>query len=155
MISGLHHVAIHVEDMDRMLTFYRDLLGFEVIMEQDAEGEKLEELVQIPQSRLRGVLLRIGRPRPGDSQTLELIQYYTPKPRKLDRALPDVGTMHIAFFADDVPAVYEKLKAAGVPFNCPPQHYTSGPLAGWTITYLQDPEGNTLELVGVDGVSAG
>lgn len=30
MINGVHHVSIATTDLERMLGFYRDLLGFEV-----------------------------------------------------------------------------------------------------------------------------
>ena len=33
MIRGIHHVAVHVRDMDRMMKFYKDAFGFEVVGE--------------------------------------------------------------------------------------------------------------------------
>ncbi len=33
MIRGLHHASITTGDLDRLVAFYRDLLGFEVVLE--------------------------------------------------------------------------------------------------------------------------
>ena len=33
MIKGIHHTALSTPDLDRMLAFYRDLLGLEVVTE--------------------------------------------------------------------------------------------------------------------------
>jgi catechol 2,3-dioxygenase-like lactoylglutathione lyase family enzyme len=32
MIRGVHHTNIATGDLDRLLVFYRDLLGFEVLL---------------------------------------------------------------------------------------------------------------------------
>ena len=37
MINEIHHVALSVKDMDRSLSFYRDLLGFELAMDRSWE----------------------------------------------------------------------------------------------------------------------
>ena len=33
MINGIHHTALSTANLERLLTFYRDVLGFEVVME--------------------------------------------------------------------------------------------------------------------------
>jgi catechol 2,3-dioxygenase-like lactoylglutathione lyase family enzyme len=33
VINGIHHTAISTPNLERMLAFYRDVLGFEVMME--------------------------------------------------------------------------------------------------------------------------
>ena len=33
MIRGLHHVAIATNDVERMVAFYRDLFGLEVVLD--------------------------------------------------------------------------------------------------------------------------
>ena len=150
MIKGIHHAAIHVSDMDRALAFYRDLLGFTVIWTQEAGGEFLANLTQIPGAALRAVLLAAGEQRSGDRGTVELIQMRNPQPRDMGNTFPDVRSSHLAFYVEDLPATYEALRAKGVKFNYPPQHVDEGVIAGWTIVYLTDPDGNTLEMVGLD-----
>ena len=33
MIRGIHHVGVHVRDLDRMIRFYREAFGFELVGE--------------------------------------------------------------------------------------------------------------------------
>ncbi len=155
MIKGIHHSAIHVSDMDRALVFYRDVLGFEVIWNQEASGEFLENLTQIPHAALRAVLLRAGEERGGDRGTVELIQMRSPEPRDLGQEFPDVRSAHVAFSVEDLLATYEALRAKGVEFNCPPQHVDEGVIAGWNIVYFKDPDGNTIEFVALDNPPSG
>ena len=53
------------------------------------------------------------------------------------------GYSHIALRVDDVPALYEAMKADGVEFFMPP--LKNGDTGGHWI-YLKDPDGNMLEL---------
>ena len=46
MIRGVHHVAIHARDLDRMIQFYRNAFGFEVVGEP-FEWDHVKELDQI------------------------------------------------------------------------------------------------------------
>lgn len=32
MIRGIHHVGLSTPDLDRLVDFYRDVMGFEVVM---------------------------------------------------------------------------------------------------------------------------
>jgi hypothetical protein len=51
----------------------------------------------------------------------------------------------------DIDAEYERLKAAGMVFHCPPQ--AAG--KGFRATYGRDPDGNVVELLEVkDGAGA-
>ena len=45
MIRGIHHTSISTGDLDRMLGFYRDLVGVEVLFEVDFSGAEIEEAV--------------------------------------------------------------------------------------------------------------
>ena len=67
-----------------------------------------------------------------------------PKPADPNRPVCDHGLTHFSFEVDDVQAVYERLKAAGMRFHCPPQKL--GELG--TATYGRDPDGNAIELQG-------
>jgi len=58
----------------------------------------------------------------------------------------DFGLTHFALQVQGIHDIYQRLAAAGVRFNCPPQNLRPGVWA----TYLKDPEGNTVELVQYD-----
>jgi glyoxylase I family protein len=109
VIRGLHHVSRTVANLERSLSFYRDLLGLRVVSEEELEGPDLDKVVGLTDARLRVIELSLG----GDS-LLELIEYQSPIAQALpDTASPaDVGANHIALLVDDLAAVYAALSAA-------------------------------------------
>jgi catechol 2,3-dioxygenase-like lactoylglutathione lyase family enzyme len=58
----------------------------------------------------------------------------------------DFGLTRFALQVKGIHDICQRLAAAGVRFNCPPQNLRPG---AWA-TYLKDPEGNTVELVQYD-----
>jgi methylmalonyl-CoA epimerase len=121
------HVAITVQDMDRAVAFYRDLLGLEVLGQLFLED-----------GTIKLVFLRSG------GGCVELFEY-----RDQDAAtavgVPDTvgGFKHLALQTDDVDGVAARLKAAGVAFTLEPLDA----VGGVRLAFFRDPDGNLLELV--------
>lgn len=140
MILGLHHIGIATIDLEAMLGFYRDLLGFEIV----AEGEwqpgsvRHDALTALTGSAARYRVLRKGH------TYLELFAYSapTPTPGDPDRPVCDAGLTHLCLAVDDIEAEYARLRAAGVRFHTEP-----GPPGPMRATYGRDPEGNVFELI--------
>jgi catechol 2,3-dioxygenase-like lactoylglutathione lyase family enzyme len=121
------HVAVTVQDMERSVGFYRDLLGFEVV------GQLL-----LDDDTFKIVYLRSGEAH------LELFAFRgamveTPV------GLPDTvgGYRHLALQTSEVDAVAARLKAAGVTFTVEPLDA----VGGVRLAFFRDPDGNLLELV--------
>lgn len=140
LITGVHHGAIVVSDMERSLVFYRDMLKFKVITDKTCSGKEVDDTVGLENVRLRFVVLQVGH---GDT-LIELLHYLHPlgKPLPPDAKSNDIGVAHIAFSVSDISQVYEQLLQKDVEFNSPPQLYTD---VQWTSIYLHDPDGSTLE----------
>ncbi len=139
MEATWHHVAISVRDMASALKFYRDLLGFEVDWDMDHRGgELMSRVVQLPDPDVHMVMLK------GYGTRIELFKYHNPigEPAGPKRQC-DFGLTHFALSVRKIHDIYERLQKAGVRFNCEPQNLRPGVWA----TYLQDPEGVTIELV--------
>jgi glyoxylase I family protein len=140
MIRGIHHTAISTGNLDRALGFYRDLLGFRVLFDFSwpAGTDVADKITGLQQSSARAVMLQAG------NAIIELFQYASPTPRPGDprRPVSDHGITHICLDVTDLDAEYERLKAAGMPFHCPPQDL------GMDVrtTYGRDPDGNVIEL---------
>lgn len=145
MIRGIHHAAISTPDLDRSLGFYRDLLGFETVLEfeWDPGSEAATKVMAIGPSAGRVALLR------SDSGLLELFEFAQPeaRPRPEDWRVSDLGLTHLCLEVDDVESEYRRLRAAGVPFHCAPQPVG----AGMRATYGRDPDGNVVEILEVPG----
>jgi catechol 2,3-dioxygenase-like lactoylglutathione lyase family enzyme len=140
----IHHTGFTVADLARSLSFYRDLLGLETVAEQEKEGGYLGAIVGHPDAHVRMAHLRV----PGGGHVVELFEYLTPagdRPGPLDPA--DVGTSHLCFVVDDLPALYDQLQAAGVDsFFSPPVEVDTGINRGGWALYLRDPDGIPVEL---------
>jgi lactoylglutathione lyase len=92
MTQGIHHVAIRVTDLERSVAFYERHFDLRVASRMTlASGGNVAFLVH-----------------PAGGAQLELIAGLT------DHHPGDGLVHHVAFGADDVPAVFEQLRAAGV-----------------------------------------
>lgn len=144
MIRGIHHVAISTGDIDRLIAFYRDVIGMEVARESSwpVGSERIDALVGLPGSSARTATLRMG------NAYLELFQYVTPSgaPQPHDRPVSDHGYTHFCLDVVDIDAEFERLSAAGMPFHCPPPPARSIGSGSLRSTYGRDPDGNVVEL---------
>ena len=140
MIRGIHHAAISTGNLERALAFYRDLLGFEVVLEAGwpSGTEVADKITGLKGSSARWVMLRAG------NAFVELFQYDSPPPKQgdPDRPVCDHGVSHLCLDVTDLDGEYERLKAAGMTFHCPPQDLG----AVFRTTYGRDPDGNVIEL---------
>jgi catechol 2,3-dioxygenase-like lactoylglutathione lyase family enzyme len=139
MIEGLNHIGMSVSNLERSLTFYRELFGMEVVIHKPFEGQVHENIIGLPGARGRVALLRLG------TLQLELFEFDYPlaKPGDPNRPACDHGITHFCIQVRDIHGEYERLKTAGVRFHCPPQTYQGRVIA----TYGRDPDGNIFELL--------
>lgn len=142
-VRGLHHTCYTVSDLDRSVAFYRDLLGCEVLAEQEKEGGYLAAIVGYPDAHVRMAHLRV----PGAEHVIELFEYLTPAGTRADVEPRNVGASHLCFLVDDLPALYEELREKGVgSFVSPPVEVDTGVNKGGYALYLRDPDGISVEL---------
>ena len=144
-VEWMNHTGFVVSDMERSLAFYQDLLGLKQERNQILEGEFISELVGYPDARLHIVYLGSGDMR----HSVELIQYLSPP--GMPTAMPErhqVGASHLGVIVDDLDAFYAELSSRGVRFVSPPAIRPGAvyPMASKGC-YMQDPDGNWLELL--------
>lgn len=138
MIRGIHHVGIHVRDLDRMVTFYKEAFGFEVIDEfRWSDAEIVDKLIDVPGSAARGCMLRAG------SCYMELFQFSAPEPESTRPLRPfDKGYTHMCIDVTDIEKEYERLKGVGMTFG----HPSPIDMGHVKSVYGKDPEGNVIEI---------
>lgn len=139
MIRGIHHVAVHVHDLDRMLAFYKDAFGFELVGEPFswADSEFIDRIVNVPNSAARGAMIRAG------TCYMELFQYHVPAPTVTQALQPfDKGYTHFCVDCTDIEQEFQRLQGLGMTFSQP------GPIDVGHVKsiYGRDPEGNLIEL---------
>jgi glyoxylase I family protein len=141
MINGINHVGLSTSNLDGMVAFYRDFLGFEVRASFEWSGSPpIDELIGVPDSAARTCVLSAG------NLYLELFQYLnpaTPGPGRPLRQPFDRGYTHICIDVSDIDAEHERLTAAGAQFNRAPPHRE---MSGLKAIYGRDPDGNIIEL---------
>ena len=140
-LTGLHHIAVNVSDIEKSIKFYQEVLGFKLLFPpQESSGAELEKAVKVPDAKLKYAMLQVG------NDCIELLQYVEPIGKPYDRMNCDTGNLHIAFRVSDIDKTYAELKEKGVKFNSPPNRINSGPLKGDVFCYFLDPDGVTLEI---------
>jgi catechol 2,3-dioxygenase-like lactoylglutathione lyase family enzyme len=144
MINGTHHSALCTDNMERLVAFYRDVLGFRVVAEGawDIGSSDLDAVVGLPDSKARVTILWTG------NSHLEILEYANPVPAPMDagRRVCDIGLSHVAFDVTDIDAEYARLSEAGVVFTTPPLTLMNGAARS---TYARDVDGNAIEFVEV------
>lgn len=136
-------MGLQVRDLEQSLGFYRDILGFEVVFAWNPRAPYIGELVGYPDVDLHAAILR-----PPDSDVmLELLEYRNVERTPVDTSTANPGTAHIAFFVDDLDALYVGLVARGVRSVSPPVTPTIGPNEGGRAVYMLDPDGIRVELI--------
>jgi catechol 2,3-dioxygenase-like lactoylglutathione lyase family enzyme len=120
--------SVFVDDQEKALRFYTDVLGF-VVKNDVPVGEHRWLTVVSPQSP--------------DGVELVLEPDQHPAARAFKQALVADGIPFTAFAVDDVRAEHERLAAAGVRFTQPP--LSMGPM---TVAVLDDTCGNLIQLAG-------
>lgn len=138
MIRGIHHVAVHVRDLDKMIAFYREAFGFEVVGEPFGwdNDEFIDRIVAVPGSAARGAMLKAG------TCYLEMFQFSKPEGSERPRDPYDKGYTHFCVDATDIEEEFVRLRGLGMTFP------EDAPIdVGHVKTiYGRDPEGNLIEI---------
>jgi catechol 2,3-dioxygenase-like lactoylglutathione lyase family enzyme len=145
-VQAVVSVGLTVSDLDRSVRFYRDVLTFEELCENEAAGEVLEHVVGVFGARVRTAKMRLG------GETLELTEYLSPvgRPIPLDSKSNDRWFQHVAIVVRDMDQAYARLREHKV------AHASTGPqtlpdwnhgAAGIRAFYFKDPDGHVLEIL--------
>jgi predicted enzyme related to lactoylglutathione lyase len=120
-------ISIYVDDQDKALRFYTEVLGF--IKKADFSNGPYRWLtVASPDD-------------PGGAQ-LQLALNNNPAAKAYQQAIFQQGQPAAMFSTDDVNGDYERIKARGAVFTMPPTDVTAS-----TIAMLNDTCGNLIQLV--------
>lgn len=141
-VGSVYHTGFTVSDIERSLTFYRDVLGLKLVKRQTGTAPYLATVTGFEGVRLEIALLQ---PAEGGSM-LELLQYVSHPAPATDRATNRPGNGHLCFKVDDVRGVCAELCRRGVTLVSEPTEITAGAHTGGWAVYLRDPDGFTVEL---------
>ena len=122
MIKKLLHTRYRVKDLEKTVSFYKDVLGLEEVRRHTSG---------------RGSQLVFFKA-PGSSEEIEICKFDESGPVQVG---PDLT--HLAFEVDDIEAFAKQSAAKGYPLSDGP-HKNSG---GGAIAFIDAPEGYEVELI--------
>ena len=143
-IFGLHHIGIHVSDLEAGRRFYETVFGFEVIgVDRWDEGNAdINAYVGLDESSADSYMLR------GANIYIEIWAYRSPTPIAAPRPTlaSDLGYTHICFQVEDFDEALDAFLTAGGTLIKP---LTSARPGGARMHYCRDPFGNIVEILQV------
>jgi lactoylglutathione lyase len=122
-VKKLLHTRLRVDDLERTVKFYTDILGLEIVDRKESP---------------RGAKLAFLRT-PGSEELLEITYFPNSGPVKVQ---PDL--MHLAFAVDDLAEFGKYLETKGIKFSDGP---TASPSSGSIFAFIDAPEGYEIELI--------
>jgi predicted enzyme related to lactoylglutathione lyase len=121
---------IYVNDQERALSFYTDVLGF-------------VKKADFGQGAYRW--LTVASPEEPDGTELQLALNDNPAARAYQQSMLEQGQPAAMFYVDDVQQEHDRMKPLGADFNMLPTKTT-----GSTIAMLDDTCGNRIQIVALD-----
>jgi predicted enzyme related to lactoylglutathione lyase len=118
--------TIYVDNQDKALRFYTDVLGFAKKADFSNAGYRW---------------LTVASPEQPDGAELQLALNDDPAGKAYQQAKFKQGQPAVMFFTDDVKGDYQRITARGAEFNMPPTDTT-----GSTIAQLNDTVGNLVQI---------
>jgi catechol 2,3-dioxygenase-like lactoylglutathione lyase family enzyme len=133
------HVGITVADLDTVTAFFVGL-GLEVEGRMFVEGEFLDTVIGIPDSRTEIVMLRP----PGGGTMLELGRFIRPghQPGSPGAMANELGLRNISFEVEDLKGTVDRLAAEGYGLVGGIGEYQNT----WLMAYVRGPEGLIVSL---------
>lgn len=143
-LNAVHHLGLTVAEIERSITFYRDVLGMTLHRRRPHVDNDYVAL----QTGYTGVVLNVASFKVSEDSpvSLEVVQYMNHAGPPAETATNRSGNSHLCLTVNDLRAAFADLKAKGVRFKSEPVTITAGPNTGGLVVYFYDPDGYTLEL---------
>lgn len=136
-------ITVSVADLQKSREFFVDVLGLMVVQDFNLHSSEHEQLWGLTGARREQLLLR------ADGVLVELVQYLDPvgRPQAEDYRISDQGLLNIALgfrCYREFSNVHKRCLAAGIKGN-----WRALPLGAWSVVYVNDEQGFSVELLHV------
>ena len=140
MKSGIRHVGIVVQDIQKSINFWRDHFDFSIYLDQIEEGEFIEHLLKIPNVKVRTVKMK-GQ----DNSLIELLYFFEKQDIDQWRGnLTSTGLTHLAVNINNLNEKIKNLQSHGFELINQPRKSENGSVL---VAFVNGPEGILVELV--------
>ena len=135
------HLVVGVTDMDRALTFYRGLLGMDVVFDQLISGEPFDEVLHSSRKQEgRVVGGMIG------GLMVELLSLGGAKAPESPKRRGIVGIQNVSMSVTDLDDTYRRITEAGYEPDQKPFE-----IGGVRMFFVKDPDGTPVEFIELPG----
>ena len=135
------HLVVGVTDMDRALSFYRDLLGMDVVFDQLISGESFDAALHATrqqEGRVVGGLI--------GGLMVELLSLGSAKASEHPKRRGVVGIQNVSLSVTDLDDTYRRIIEAGYEPDQQPFE-----ISGVRMFFLKDPDGTPVEFIELPG----
>lgn len=155
-MGGISGALIGVSDMDRSISFYTNVLGFDtIVFDKTGSFEDLNKAYDGEEQRYRRVKLIKSNKSKGffsnlvDSGSIELIQSLDREPVQIfeNRYWGDAGFIHLCFDVQNMDALKAHCADLGYPFTVDSNQAFDMNEASGRFSYIEDPDGTLIEFV--------
>ena len=141
-VLATNHTSFTVSDLDRILAFFHEALGFEVTSKAPRDPSAIASITGVDGGDVVIAYVR------GPGHSLELIEYVGPPERGHVEPRPcDVGFAHVAYDVDNIDAAIDASAPYGFKPIGEPTVIDKGPNVGNRVAYLRDLDGITVEFI--------
>jgi catechol 2,3-dioxygenase-like lactoylglutathione lyase family enzyme len=153
--GGPYGAVIGVTDMERSMTFYKEILGYDTVVYDETNTFEDFDFLAGGGEKFRRVLLKHSAARVGPfskllgESVIELVQVMGRIPRKMfeGRFWGDLGFIHLCFDINGMVEMRQLCESKGYPFTVDSsESFDMGEAAGH-FTYIEDPDGTLIEFV--------
>jgi catechol 2,3-dioxygenase-like lactoylglutathione lyase family enzyme len=149
MITTLRHAAMGVRDAERTYRFYRDFLGFRVLIsDRTGYADEMKQII----GALVEMRIMVASNKAGGG-AVKFIEHTSTRPMDTPVSVQwgDLGYLELGLEAYRLEELYLDLKSGGVEFITPVRsmELSSGGIERYA--YLRDPDGLLIQLVEVNG----
>ena len=142
-VTAINHFNVTVNDMDRSLKFWRDLLGLDLIGRGVVEYEHLNQITGLEDACIEWAELALP-----NGGMIEVFQYHRPKGKAVHTNTQDPGCTHVCLEVTGIDELVDHLHLHGVQTRSPGAVVIpSGSWRGVKSIYVLDPDGVTVELI--------
>jgi catechol 2,3-dioxygenase-like lactoylglutathione lyase family enzyme len=142
-IEHADHTGFTVSSLEESLAFWVGTLQFRLLYIWTFDKSLfIEQLVGVPDAALRLAMVE------GPGHSIELLEYTAPDDRKIYKPRSsDVGSVHLAFYVENIEALVARCTCVGWPSVCEIQTVESGERKGVRLVYIRGPDGVTIEFI--------
>ena len=139
-IVEVRHFGIVVKNLKKSLEFYQDILGFEIIKQNNEVGKHLDKMLGLNDVKVKTTKIGIKN----GTTLIELLEYSSPNSELIKKKINDLGVSHFALTVKNLDKLIPILKNKGIRIN---SETVMSPDRKVKVVFCFDPDETPIELV--------